>query len=73
MFERPEFASGTSEVARMMIEAPRLTVAAGTDTAAAVRRAGFADKITYVSTAGAAFPEGLEERELPGVAALTTM
>jgi phosphoglycerate kinase len=73
MFERPEFASGTSEVARMMIEAPRLTVTAGTDTAAAVRRAGLADKITYVSTAGAAFLEGLEGRELPGVAALTTI
>ncbi|PWU19386.1 MAG: phosphoglycerate kinase [Candidatus Rokuibacteriota bacterium] len=70
MFERPAFANGTAAVAKMVAEAPGLTVAAGTDTAAAVRRAGVADRITYVSTAGAAFLEGLEGRELPGVAAL---
>ena len=73
MFELPPFANGTTEVAKMMVEVRGLTVAAGTDTAAAVGRAGLADKITYVSTAGAAFLQGLEGRELPGVAALTTV
>ncbi len=71
MFERPAFADGTAEVAKMLADAPGLTVAAGTDTAAAVRRAGVADRITYLSTAGTAFLEALEGRELPGLAALT--
>jgi len=71
MCERPAFANGTVEVAKMVADVTGLTVAAGGDTAAAVRRAGVADRITYVSTAGAAFLEALEGRELPGVAALT--
>ncbi len=71
MFERPAFATGTMELAKMIAARPGLTVAAGGDTAAAVRRAGVADRIGYVSTAGTAFLEALEGRELPGVAALT--
>ena len=71
MFERPPFAAGTMELAQMIAAHPGLTVAAGTDTAAAVRQAGVADKIGYLSTAGTAFLEALEGRELPGVAALT--
>jgi len=71
MFERPAFAAGTAELAKMVADNPGLTVAAGSDTVAAARRAGVADRIAYVSTAGAAFLEALEGRELPGVAALT--
>jgi phosphoglycerate kinase len=71
MFERPPFAAGTMELARIVAAHPGLTVAAGTDTAAAVRRAGVAERIGYLSTAGTAFLEALEGRELPGVAALT--
>jgi phosphoglycerate kinase len=71
VFERMAFANGTTELAKMIADAPGLTVAAGTDTAAAVRRAGVADRITYLSTAGAAFLEALAGRELPGVVALT--
>jgi phosphoglycerate kinase len=71
MVERMAFASGTAELAKMVADVPGLTVVAGTDTAAAVRRAGVADRITHLSTAGVAFLEALEGRELPGVAALT--
>jgi phosphoglycerate kinase len=71
MCELPAFAHGTVEMAKMVADVTGLTVAAGRDTAAAVRRAGVADRITYVSTAGAAFLEALEGRELPGVAALS--
>jgi phosphoglycerate kinase len=71
VFERMAFANGTTELAKMIADTPGLTVAAGTDTAAAVRRAGVADRITYLSTAGAAFLEALAGRELPGVVALT--
>ncbi len=71
MFERPAFASGTMELAKIVAAHPGLTVAAGNDTAAAVRQAGVADRIGYLSTAGTAFLEALEGRELPGLAALT--
>ena len=58
------------EVARLT-EAGRLTsVGGGGDTVSALRHAGVADRMSYVSTAGGAFLEWLEGKELPGVAAL---
>jgi phosphoglycerate kinase len=47
-------------------------VAGGGDTVAALRHAGVADRMSYVSTAGGAFLEWMEGRTLPGVAALET-
>jgi len=47
-----------------------LSVAGGGDTVAALAAAGVSDELSYVSTAGGAFLEWLEGRELPGVAAL---
>ncbi|MGQ0663752.1 MAG: phosphoglycerate kinase [Pseudomonadota bacterium] len=73
-FEYPPFDAGTTAVARA---AARLTaagklmsVAGGGDTVAALARAGVETKFSYVSTAGGAFLEWLEGKELPGVAAL---
>jgi phosphoglycerate kinase len=73
-FEIPPFGDGTFALAR---EAARLTktgllvtVAGGGDTVAALNAAGVTNDFTYVSTAGGAFLEWLEGRELPGVAAL---
>ncbi len=73
-FEIAPFATGTNEVAR---EAARLTgegkllsVAGGGDTVAALARAGVGEKFSYVSTAGGAFLEWMEGKELPGVAVL---
>jgi phosphoglycerate kinase len=71
VFERPPFAAGTLGVARAVGESPAFTVVGGGDTVAAVHRAGVADRIGYISTAGGAFLEFLEGRVLPGVAALT--
>jgi phosphoglycerate kinase len=73
-FEIAPFGEGTFALAR---EAARLTqagklvsVAGGGDTLAALNAAGVADAFSYLSTAGGAFLEWLEGRELPGIAAL---
>ena len=74
-FELTPFDAATNTVA---LEAARLTkagsllsVAGGGDTVAALANAGVVDDFSYVSTAGGAFLEWLEGRELPGVAALS--
>src|SRR5262249_58565531 len=73
-FETPPFARGTDAVARRVAQLTRdgklLSVAGGGDTVAALASAGLTDELSYVSTAGGAFLEWLEGRELPGVAAL---
>jgi phosphoglycerate kinase len=73
-FEIAPFGEGTFALARAVADATaagRLTsVAGGGDTVAALNAAGVTDRFTYVSTAGGAFLEWLEGRDLPGVAAL---
>jgi len=74
-FEIRKFATGTFEVAKKVAELTKagkmVSVAGGGDTVAALNAAGVTQDFTYVSTAGGAFLEWLEGRELPGVAALT--
>jgi phosphoglycerate kinase len=73
-FETPPFDQGTAAVAKKvaaLTRAGRLrSVAGGGDTVAALAASGLTDELSYVSTAGGAFLEWLEGRELPGVAAL---
>ena len=73
-FEIAPFGEGTFALARQaaaMTKAGKLvSVAGGGDTVAALNAAGVTDDFTYVSTAGGAFLEWLEGRELPGIAAL---
>jgi phosphoglycerate kinase len=73
-FETPPFDRGTLAVAKKVAELTRMgrlrSVAGGGDTVAALAAAGVTDQLSYVSTAGGAFLEWLEGRELPGVAAL---
>ncbi len=73
-FEITPFGEGTFALAKQaaaMTKAGRLvSVAGGGDTVAALNAAGVTDDFTYVSTAGGAFLEWLEGRELPGIAAL---
>jgi phosphoglycerate kinase len=73
-FETKPFDSGTIRVARaaadLTVAGKLVTVAGGGDTVAALAHAGVVDRFSYVSTAGGAFLEWLEGKELPGVAAL---
>ena len=73
-FEFPPFDAGTNaiaqDVARLVAAKRLLAVAGGGDTVSAMSHAGVIDKLSYVSTAGGAFLEWLEGRELPGVKAL---
>ena len=74
-FETAPFDKGTVAAAKAVAKATRagnlLSVAGGGDTVAALAHAGVEQDFTYVSTAGGAFLEWLEGKELPGVEALT--
>jgi phosphoglycerate kinase len=74
-FETAPFDRGTTAVAKLIAQLTRagklLSVAGGGDTVAALAAAEVIDELSYVSTAGGAFLEWLEGRELPGVAALS--
>lgn len=59
------------EAARLTESGSLKTIAGGGDTVSALRHAGAADKMSYVSTAGGAFLEWLEGKLLPGIAVLT--
>ena len=73
-FEFPPFDRATNRVAQVVAELTSsggmMSVAGGGDTLAALANAGVSDQFSYVSTAGGAFLEWLEGRELPGVEAL---
>ncbi|MCF1709699.1 phosphoglycerate kinase [Tabrizicola sp. J26] len=74
-FEIPPFDAATIAAARTVAELTKagklVSVAGGGDTVAALNQAGVADDFSYISTAGGAFLEWMEGKELPGVVALT--
>ena len=73
VFEMPNFAKGTLEIAEDLAEATAkgaFTLVGGGDSVAAVTQMGYADKVSYVSTGGGAMLEALEGKDLPGIAAI---
>ena len=69
-FEIPSFAIGTNSIARSVAHSNAISIVGGGDSASAIRKSGYADLISHVSTGGGATLEMLRGNTLPAIAVL---
>ncbi len=70
VFEWDAFGQGTQTIAQAIAQAPGFSLAGGGDTIAAIQKYQIEDQVSYISTAGGAFLEYLEGKQLPAVTML---
>lgn len=70
VFELDKFAVGTNAIAKVLSEIDATTIIGGGDSAAAVEKGGYKEKMTHISTGGGASLELIEGKVLPGIACL---
>lgn len=71
VFEMENFSKGTFEIAKALSETSAITIVGGGDSASAIEKSGYKDKITHISTGGGASLEFLEGKILPGIEAIS--
>lgn len=70
VFEWKNYEKGTFEIAKALSMSNAISIVGGGDSAAAIEKFGFSDKMTHISTGGGAFLKFLEGKELPGLEAI---
>lgn len=70
VFENRRFSNGTNSLAKALAESDAITIVGGGDSASAIEKSGYENKITHISTGGGASLELLEGKKLPGIEAI---
>lgn len=71
VFEIAKFSKGTFDIAKALSESNAIRIIGGGDSASAIEKAGYKEKVTHISTGGGASLEFLEGKDLPGIVSIS--